>query len=256
MYMHYFHLIQSFCLYFQACLWGTGKIRHVLLQDPCDYEPNKAATLISPCVEMCNPGDRTKQWVVADLEGTLTRSKRSFPYYMLVAIEAGSSFRALLLLILSPFIWMVQTIVSENLGIQMLIFISTVGVRAFDVESVGRAVLCRFYLQDLHPQAYQVFVSCGKRCVVTSSPRIMVEPFLKDFLGVEHILGTELHTIKGFCTGFVQAPGVLVGHKKRDALRGMNILRQQQQFDVGISDHPKDCHFLSLCKVRKFSSYF
>jgi glycerol-3-phosphate acyltransferase len=43
----------------------------------------------------------------------------------------------------------------------------------------------------------------------------MVEAFLKDFLGADLVLGTEILTYKGRATGFVQSPGVLVGKNEK-----------------------------------------
>ncbi|XVF84831.1 hypothetical protein PTKIN_Ptkin17bG0071300 [Pterospermum kingtungense] len=47
----------------------------------------------------------------------------------------------------------------------------------------------------------------------------MVEAFLKDFLGVDMVLGTDIGTYKGGATGFVFKPSVLVGKNKVDALQ-------------------------------------
>ncbi|KAH7521968.1 hypothetical protein FEM48_Zijuj07G0088200 [Ziziphus jujuba var. spinosa] len=68
---------------------------------------------------------------------------------------------------------------------QTFIFISFAGLKIKDIELVSRSIL--------------------------PSPRIMVEPFAKSFLGAEKVLGTELAVTKsGRATGFVKKPGVLV----------------------------------------------
>lgn len=88
--------------------------------------------------------------------------------------------------------------------------------------------------------------------MVTANPRIMVEPFLKEYLEVEGVMGTEIEvTAGGYATGFVSSSGVLVGSRKRSAV--------QQKFDgasppdIGLGDRPSDLPFLSLCKVRRCS---
>ena len=59
------------------------------------------------------------------------------------------------------------------------------GIKVSSIESVARAVLPKFYAGDVHPESWRVFSSCGKRCVLTANPRVMVEPFLKEFLGAK-----------------------------------------------------------------------
>ncbi|KDP21255.1 hypothetical protein JCGZ_21726 [Jatropha curcas] len=167
-----------------------------------------------PAVNKCASIGREKQTVVADMDGTLLIGRSSFPYFALIAFEAGGFFRLLFLLLASPLAGVLYYFVSESAGIQVLIFASFAGLKVADIESVARAVLPKFYSSDLHPESWRVFSSCGKRYVLTANPRIMVEAFLKDFLGADVVLGTEISCYKGRATGFVRSPGVLVGKNK------------------------------------------
>ncbi|CAK9195826.1 unnamed protein product [Sphagnum troendelagicum] len=90
------------------------------------------------------------QTVVADLGGTLLRSNSSLPYFMLIAFEAGSPLRALLLLLISPLVYIFHQFISEAAGISLLIFVSCAGLKVSAIESVARAVLPEFYLEDMH----------------------------------------------------------------------------------------------------------
>ena len=150
-------------------------------------------------------GEGEKIVVVEELHGTLTRSTCTFPYFMLVAFEAGSPLRGLILLLLWPFIALINTCMSQSMALQMLIFISMAGLKMKDLEGVGRAVLSRFYLEDLRGSAYRVFMAFPRRCVVTCFPRVVVEAFCREYLGADMVLGTELHSVKGICTGLVSA---------------------------------------------------
>ncbi|KAL1078302.1 hypothetical protein V6Z11_D10G151600 [Gossypium hirsutum] len=179
------------------------------------------------------------------MDGTLLIGRSSFPYFALVAFEVSGVLRLLFLLLASPLAGLLYYFVSESAGIQVLIFATFVGMKVSDIESVARAVLPKFYSSDLHPESWRVFTSCGKRCVLTANPRIMVEAFLKDLLGVDMVLGTEIGTYKGRATGFVCKPGVLVGKNKADALKKAF---GETKPDVGLGDRHTDIPFMAMCK--------
>ncbi|KAG0570735.1 hypothetical protein KC19_6G183900 [Ceratodon purpureus] len=207
-----------------------------------------------PEVEACRVEGRGSQTIVSDLDGTLLRSRSAFPYFMLVAFEAGSALRSILLLLLSPLIWILYNFFSETAGIKMLIFLSCAGLEASVIESVARGVLPKFYLEDMHSVSYRVFLSCGKRYVVTANPRIMVEHFLKEHLDVEAVMGTELQISQsGYATGFVTGLGVLVGANKE---RAVKKYFSDDLPDVALGDSVSDYPFMALCKEAYFVPSF
>ncbi|XVF73171.1 hypothetical protein PTKIN_Ptkin12aG0179900 [Pterospermum kingtungense] len=206
--------------------------------------PAKAARSF-PSITRCEGS--TYESIAADLDGTLLISRSSFPYFMLVAVEAGSLLRGLVLLLSLPLVIIAYLFISEAIGIQILIFISFAGLKIRDIELVSRAVLPRFYAADVRKESFEVFDRCKRKVVVTANPTLMVEPFVKDFLGGDKVLGTEIEvnpkTKKA--TGFVKKPGVLVSELKRLA-----ILKEfgDESPDLGIGDRESDHDFMSICK--------
>ncbi|XP_043688267.1 glycerol-3-phosphate acyltransferase 1 [Telopea speciosissima] len=192
-----------------------------------------------PSVTNCSLECRDSQTLVCDINGTLLRSQSFFPYFMLVAFEGGSIVRAFLLLLSCPLLW----VVDHDLKLRVMVFITFCGLRKKDVQSVGRAVMPKFFLENLNLQVYEVLASTGNRVVFTSVPRVMVEWFLKDYLGVSDVVGTELQSVGNYFTGFLSESGLLVKHKALQEFFG------DSKPDIGLgSSSPHDHLFISLCK--------
>lgn len=195
-----------------------------------------------PNVTKCNLQGRKSQTLVCDIHGVLLKSHNSFfPYFMLVAFEGGSIIRAFLLLLSCSFLW----VLDYELKLKVMTFISFCGLKKKGVESVGRAVLPKFFLENLNLKVYEVLAATGSRVVFTSVPRVMVDGFLKDYLGVDNVIGPELQTVGQYFTGFVScSSGFLVKHKALKDHFG------DTKPDLGITTSSlHDQLFLSLCKV-------
>ncbi|KAJ1298638.1 hypothetical protein BS78_01G469300 [Paspalum vaginatum] len=203
-----------------------------------------------PPVDECDASRLgSRSTVVSDLDGTLLRSRSAFPYYALVAFDTGGVPRLAFLLLLAPLAAALHRLVSEAAGVRVLVFAATAGARVADIQSAARAVLPKAYAEDVRPDAWRVFAACGRRrMVLTATPRVMAEPFLRDCLGADAVAGTELATWRGRATGWVDARrGVLVGDAKADALR--ELVGDGEMPDVALGDdRESDCDFMSLCK--------
>lgn len=183
--------------------------------------------------------------IVAELEGALLKDRDVFSYFMLIAFEASGLIRFAFLLALWPVIRLLEAVGREDYGLRVTIFAATAGVRWSEIEAVARAVLPKFYLDDVDMEAWRVFSACEKRVVVTKMPRVMVERFVKENLRADEVVGVELCTNRfGYATGFVEGDLGSIG-KRVASLFG------DHKPSLGLG-RPNSCcgsSFLQLCKV-------
>lgn len=186
--------------------------------------------------------------VVSNLEGTLLKNKDPFSYFMLVAFEASGLIRFTLLLLFWPIIKLFEACGKPDMGLKLAIFFATAGVPISEIESVARAVLPKFYYDDIDLEAWKVFNLGEKRVVVTKMPTVMVEQFVKEHLRADEVIGTELVVSRfGFATGLVHDSGFGSSVCERVA-----ALFKDQQPSLGLARCASDSPFLSLCKVNKY----
>ncbi|KAI4383975.1 hypothetical protein MLD38_009752 [Melastoma candidum] len=149
----------------------------------------------------------TTTTVISELEGALLNDPDPFSYFMLVAFEASGIFRFAVLLLLWPVIRTLELSGKRDAGLRLMTFTAVVGLRESEIELVARAVLPKFYMDDLNVDSWRVFGSsgCKRRVVVTRMPRIMVERFVKDHLMADEVIGSELKVgLLGCATGFIK----------------------------------------------------
>ncbi|XP_059439425.1 probable glycerol-3-phosphate acyltransferase 2 [Corylus avellana] len=178
------------------------------------------------------------------VEGALLKSSSLFPYFMLVAFEAGGPIRALILFLLYPFVKLFS-LVDEELGLKILVFVCFVGIRK-DSFRAGRAVLPKFFLEDVGYECFDLVMRCGRRVGVTNLPSVMVDDFLREYMGVEAVLGRELKVVYGFFVGLMEEkkPAKIVlneifGEEKG----GANVV------GIGCYKMPLEDQLFSHCKV-------
>lgn len=182
--------------------------------------------------------------VVSELEGTLVKDPDPFSYFMLIAFEASGLIRFTLLLIFWPIIRLLDLMGMNEVGFKLTIFIAVVGLRIPDIESVARAVLPKFYMDDIDIDAWRVFYQYDKKVVVTKTPRLMVERFVKDHLKADEVIGSELVVNRfGYLTGFVYDFG-------SDSDRVSKLFGDEKpSLGLGRSSSNDSNTFMSLCKV-------
>ena len=198
-------------------------------------------------IDQCSSDHLATATIVSDLDGSLLLGRSSFPYFALTAFDIGGPLRLFLLLAFSPLAAFLYHFVSESASIQVIIFASLAGVKISSIESAARAVLPKFYAEDVHPETWRVLAAGKRRWVVTTNPRVMVEPFLKECLGVGVVMGTELAVYRGRATGFVRRPGVLVGERKAAEVKKV-LGNGTAAPEIGIGDRTSDFLFMKLCK--------
>ena len=100
----------------------------------------------------------------------LLKSYSLFRYFMLVAFEAGGLLRAIVLVLLYPFV----CVVGSEMGLKIMVMTCFFGMKASSFR-VGRSVLPKFLLEDVGAEMFETLKKGGKQVGVTKLPRVMVE---------------------------------------------------------------------------------
>ncbi|KAJ1412550.1 putative glycerol-3-phosphate acyltransferase 2 [Sesbania bispinosa] len=157
------------------------------------YQNNKYSSLL-------HRSDLNEHTLIFDIEGALLRSSSVFPYFMLVAFEAGGLLRAIVLLLSYPFV----CLVGDEMGVKIMIMISFFGIKTESFR-VGRAVLPKFLLEDVGSEIFEeVIHRGGKKVGLSKLPRVMVESFLREYLEIDFVVGRELKVFHGYFMGLVE----------------------------------------------------
>ncbi|CAO2164507.1 unnamed protein product [Urochloa humidicola] len=204
---------------------------------------------------------RRSSSVAAELEGTLLLSSSLFPYFLLVALEAGGPLRAAFLLAAYPLAALLGAAFSSaDLPLLAMTFLSTAGLPSADVSAVARATLPRFFLSDLRASGFRAIArhASAERFVVTRLPRILAEPFVTEYLGSDvRVAGAELRLIGTRLTGtVVSSPAGLAAGADRSLEALLAVLgRRDRIVDVGLccagNGHRRQPAFLQVCQERR-----
>ncbi|GKV01418.1 hypothetical protein SLEP1_g13972 [Rubroshorea leprosula] len=164
--------------------------------------------------------------LVFHMEGALLRSCSGFPYFMLVAFEAGGSLRAFVLLLLYPLL----CLVGRKIGMKIMVFVSFVGLKE-ETFRIGSTVLPKVFLEDIGNEGFDMVMKySGRKIGVSEMPRLMVERFLRDYLRVEGVVGKELKVISGHFTGLMEEKNTGLGGVFSSSDIGLCCFENQKLF--------------------------
>lgn len=226
-----------------------------------------------PVARLAGGGEKAVTTVV-DVEGALLRSSSSsssrslFPYFMLVAVEAGSFLRGLLLLLLYPLISLLaaSSAAGGDVAVRAMAAVAFCGLRESRFRA-GRAVLPRWLLDDVGKEAVDAIVTLTRRrsspaataTVVwaSSMPRVMVEPFLREFMAAPPAAGggevvvaaREMKVVWGFYTGVMEDGGEVAAAASPEVRRAMEGVDDVIGFSGGSMDLLRS-PLVSFCKVK------
>lgn len=158
--------------------------------------------------------------VVLDFDGIFFCSWSLFFYFMLVVFEVGGVVWVFVFFLCFLLCWFLYYCVLEFIGICFLIFVIFVGLKIGGIEVIVCGMLLKFYVEDVYLDIWWIFFLFGEWYIFMVMLWIMVEIFVKMYLGVDGVLGMELYFIfGGIVIGLLMNLGVLIGRNKEIVLR-------------------------------------
>ncbi|KAK9747587.1 hypothetical protein RND81_02G001900 [Saponaria officinalis] len=224
------------------------KFSNALHSPPLPNYPSFGTYSLDHCFSTTNNNNNNNnedQTLIFNVEETLLRSSSLFPYFMLAAFEGGSPLRALILLVLYPIICLFR----KQTRVKMMVMVCFFGIKK-QTFIVGRAVLPKFFLEDVGLEGYEVLSKFKRKVGVSEMPQVMVDSFLRDYLEIEFVFGRELKVWCGYFTG------VMEDDKKERMSNVKDLFGEDDEIIVGISgtkaslNHP----FFSFCKAIYLTS--
>lgn len=247
---------------FRAIIFFFSRILHEHFKTP-RYLHRKVINALNPTqlklqkypsfigsYELFSSEDDDDKTLIFNVEDTLLKSSSLFPYFMLVAFEGGSILRALLLLILYPLI----CLFNKEMGLKIMVMVSFFGIKK-DGFIVGRAVLPKFFLEDVGLEGFEVVRKCKRKMGVSELPHVMVESFVREYLEVDFVVGKELKVFNGYFIGLMEDNNNKIGNDLNKHMLGEgDKLGCNNIFGISGTKASLSHPFFSFCKVS-FSTY-
>nr|AAL79787.1 hypothetical protein [Oryza sativa Japonica Group] len=119
-----------------------------------------------------------------------------FPPFFLLAVEAGGFVRGLVLLALYPAL---RLLTAEGARLKAMAMVCFLGLRRGEAARAGRAVLPRYFFREAADvEALMEAAASARKEVITVVaaasrlfPTVMVETFLKEYVGFDAVVGRE-----------------------------------------------------------------
>uniref|UniRef100_J3N4V4 Phospholipid/glycerol acyltransferase domain-containing protein n=2 Tax=Oryza brachyantha TaxID=4533 RepID=J3N4V4_ORYBR len=162
----------------------------------------------SPPLQTCVL-DGNKMAMVVDVDRLLTMRPSSsastalFPPFFLLAVEAGGFVRGLVLLALYP----VMRLMTEAVRLKAMVMVCFLGLRRADAARAGRVVLPKYFSREAAAMEalIKAVASLPKEVTVAavsrSFPTVMVETFLREYVGFDAVVGREVKSGRGHFAG-------------------------------------------------------
>ncbi|KAL9269312.1 putative glycerol-3-phosphate acyltransferase 3 [Drosera capensis] len=138
--------------------------------------------------------------MVFTFEEALLKSTSLFPFFMLVAFEAGSPLRAMVMLAMYPLVCLMR----KEWGLKLMIMVVFFGINKESFYKVGRSVMPKFFLEDTGLEGLEVLKKFKRKVAYSHMPRVMVESFLREYVKVDHVVGCEIKEFRGYFIGLVE----------------------------------------------------
>ncbi|KAK4432709.1 putative glycerol-3-phosphate acyltransferase 3 [Sesamum alatum] len=187
------------------------------------------------------------KFLIFNVETALLRSSSLFPYFFLVAFEAGSPIRAFIFLILYPFI----TLCRDDHALKLMVMICFFGLSKERFRE-GRAVLPKFFLENVGRESFEVLRRGKKTVGVSNLPQVMVESFLRDHLDIDYVVGKELKVFCGYFVGLMEERRELVPDNVLSNAVGISGCKNKKYFDCPWFAHCKEIYLVSEQERRNW----
>jgi glycerol-3-phosphate acyltransferase len=176
--------------------------------------------------------------LVVNVDAALLKPSPSaaFAPYFLVAVEAGGYVRGLALLALYP----VLRLLPQETRLRAMAMVSFCGLPRDEAARIGRAVLPKHFFREAADadtlEAVGALPNDVKIAAVSRTfPTVMVETFLKEYVGFDAVVGAELKVGRRYFSG-------VMGDAESDTERLALILKQAEKDGSGKYPRPMVFH--------------